>query len=132
MIKETSQEKYRKKADYYRKAALKYYHENKEKCAEKAKKWRLNNKEYIIEQQRLKKRLRKLEAINYLGGKCEKCGLEFHPSVYEFHHKDPTVKEKDPSKMLQLSWLRVVKELDKCSLLCANCHRLTHHEESYK
>jgi len=112
-----------------RAAALKYYHENKEKCAIKAKEWRAKNKEYVIQKQREDKRKRKLEAISYLGGKCFICGGEFHPAVYEFHHLDPTTKDRDPSKMLQLSWKRLSAELDKCKLLCANCHRLEHHNK---
>jgi hypothetical protein len=132
-IKDTPQERYRKKnPKLYRKAALKYYHNNKEKCSERAKKYREENKEHIRDKQREAKRKRKLEAIQYLGGKCISCKEEFHPAVYEFHHRDPKTKDRDPSKMLSLSWERVVKELDNCDLLCANCHRLEHHRESYQ
>lgn len=60
-----------------------------------------------------------------------KCQGIFHPAVYEFHHLDPTTKDRDPSKMLSLKWERVTTELDKCILLCANCHRLIHHESNY-
>ncbi len=94
-------------------------------------KWRDINKEYIRAKQRVYKRERKLKAIEYLGGVCKKCGGTFHPAVYEFHHRDQTLKDRDPSKMLQLSWKRLQEELDKCDLLCANCHRLTHHQENY-
>ena len=117
--------------EYHREHALKYYHENKEKCALKAKKWREDNKDYIREKQREDKRLKKLQAIQYLGGRCSKCLQEFHPAVYEFHHLDPATKDRDPSKMLSLTWRKVAAELDKCILLCANCHRLTHHEGNY-
>lgn len=112
-------------------AAKKYYHANKEKCYQRHKEWYTNNKEYALEQQRLKKRQKKLWAIEYLGGCCSSCGGTFHPSIYEFHHLDPMTKDRDPSKMLQLSQGRLQKELDKCKLLCANCHRLEHHGESY-
>lgn len=131
-IQETPQEKYRKKnPDLYRRSALKYYSENKEKCLAKNKKWREDNKEYIKEKQKEQKRKRKLESILYLGGKCSNCKQEFHPAIFEFHHRDPKTKEKDPSKMLSLSWKKITEELDKCDLLCANCHRLIHHRENY-
>lgn len=117
--------------EYHREHALKYYYANKEKCAEKARVWRLANLEYIKTKQREDKRKRKEQAIQYLGGKCQKCNGTFHPAVYEFHHIDPETKDRDPSKMLSLKWERVTAELDKCLLLCANCHRLTHHEDSY-
>lgn len=126
-------EKYRKKhPDISRKCSLEYYYANKEKAAEKAKKWRDDNLEYRREYQKQYKRERKLKAISYLGGKCQACSGEFHPAVYEFHHIDPSTKDRDPSKMLSLSWERLTSELDKCKLLCANCHRIEHHKNNYE
>lgn len=115
----------------YRAAARKYYHANKEKSSARNKLWRAANKEHIRTKQREDKRLRKLKAVEYLGGRCDKCGGDWHPTIFEFHHLDPTAKDRDPSKMLQLSWERLTAELDKCQLLCANCHRLVHYEENY-
>ena len=114
-----------------RKAALKYYNANKKQAAIRAKNWRDSNKEYIRTKQREDKRIRKLWAIEYLGGACNSCGQIYHPSVYEFHHKDPSTKDRDPSKMLSLSKEKLQQELDKCVVLCANCHRMEHHGENY-
>lgn len=114
-----------------REASLKWYHENKEAAALKAKSWRAKNKDYVVQKQREDKRKRKLWAIEYLGGQCTACAQKFHPSVYEFHHKDPSTKDRDPSKMLQLSMERLTEELDKCILLCANCHRFEHNGDKY-
>jgi predicted HNH restriction endonuclease len=112
--------------------SLAYYYKDKEKAADRARKWRDNNKEYKKEYQRRAKRDRKLKAIEYLGGVCSDCNQQFHPAVYEFHHIDPATKDRDPSKMLSLSWERLANELDKCKLLCANCHRLEHHKRNYE
>jgi hypothetical protein len=120
-----------KKPEYGREAAKRYYHANKEVAAEKAKAWRLANKEYVLVKQREDKRKRKLEAIDYLGNRCWSCNEQFHPAIFEFHHLDPSTKDRDPSKMLSLSWVRLSAELDKCALLCANCHRLVHHKDKY-
>ena len=117
--------------EYHRQKSLEYYHANKEKCALKAKNWRLNNLEYIKTKQREDKRKRKKQAVEYLGNCCSKCKQEFHLSIYEFHHLNPEEKDRDPSKMLQLKWERLKAELDKCVLLCANCHRLVHYEDKY-
>jgi predicted HNH restriction endonuclease len=117
--------------EYHREHARAWYHANKERAAVKAKAWRLNNLDYIKTKQREDKRKRKEQAVQYLGGKCQKCNGEFHPAVYEFHHTNPETKDRDPSKMLSLKWERVTAELDKCLLLCANCHRLTHYEDTY-
>lgn len=120
-----------KRPELGRIAARKYYHANKEEAAERAKAWRLANKEYVLVKQREDKRKRKLEAIDYLGNRCWSCNEQFHPAIFEFHHLDPSTKDRDPSKMLSLSWARLTAELDKCALLCANCHRLLHHKDKY-
>lgn len=113
------------------KASREYYHRNKEACKARHSKWYSENKEYSLEKQRIKKRDKKLWAIEHLGGCCQSCGGKFHPSVYEFHHINPETKDRDPSKMMQLSHEKLQKELDKCVLLCANCHRIEHHGDSY-
>jgi len=125
-------ERYRKAhPKLYRERALKQYYADPVAAAAKAKAWRLANKEYMRTKQREDKRQRKLWAIDYLGGKCGKCQQTFHPAVYEFHHRNPEDKDRDPSKMLTLSLERLTSELNKCDLLCANCHRLEHHGDKY-
>lgn len=65
-------------------------------------------------------------AVQYLGGKCAHCGLVAHSCVYDLHHNDPS--EKDIAFNTWRYWSRdkIKKELDKCTLLCACCHRLEH------
>ena len=70
---------------------------------------------------------RKIEAINYKGGKCVKCGYNKYPGALDFHHLDPNQKDFDWSKMRLRSWNKIVNELDKCVLVCSNCHRIRHH-----
>ncbi len=72
----------------------------------------------------------KIMAVEYLGGKCIKCGYSKYPEVLEFHHKDPSTKEFNLGlNGLTRSWERTKKEIEKCDLLCANCHRERHVEE---
>jgi hypothetical protein len=68
----------------------------------------------------------KLAAVKYKGGACERCGYNKSPYALEFHHRDPSQKDGNISRMLSHSWSRVKKELDKCIMLCANCHREEH------
>lgn len=68
----------------------------------------------------------KLKAVDYLGGKCQRCGYCKCVSALEFHHKDPN--EKDFAIGRCMSWDRIQTELDKCRLYCANCHREVHDE----
>lgn len=80
---------------------------------------------------RERRRQNKLKAIEYKGGKCSVCGNEFHPSVYDFHHVDPTTKEIAPTRLFAYGNFEQIKyELDKCILVCSNCHRVIHHEEN--
>lgn len=67
----------------------------------------------------------KRRAVDYLGGKCSACG--YNRSVYAlvFHHREPDQKDF-PISGVTRSWSRVQKELDKCELLCLNCHAELH------
>lgn len=62
--------------------------------------------------------------VEYKGGKCLSCGYSKCEDALEFHHTDPTKKEFSISKYRSRSFDKIIKkELDKCVLLCANCHR---------
>jgi len=76
--------------------------------------------------QAVAKRRRKIKtlAIEYKGGKCQICGYKNYPGALELHHIDPTQKTFSIStEAYTRSWRTVKAELDKCILLCANCHR---------
>jgi len=61
------------------------------------------------------------------GKQCLSCN-ESHPACLDFHHKDGTVKSDRISKMLgRYSWKRILKEIEKCDVLCSNCHRKFHY-----
>lgn len=69
----------------------------------------------------------KLLAIEYKGSKCNNCGYNKYPAVLEFHHLESEKKEFSISgKGNIVSWEKLKIELDKCVLLCANCHRELH------
>lgn len=71
---------------------------------------------------------RKLDAIEYLGGKCASCGFDKYVSSMDFHHVDAPKKDFSLSGRT-IAWDRMKQELDKCVLLCSNCHRAVHSEE---
>jgi len=71
----------------------------------------------------------KEKAIAYKGGKCVQCGYFKCSAALEFHHKDKNRKDYGISHSgYTRSWDKVKKELDKCILLCSNCHREIHNE----
>lgn len=67
----------------------------------------------------------KLKAIEYKGNKCQVCGYNRCIQALEFHHLDPTKKDFTTSGGTK-SFQNIKSELDKCVLLCANCHREVH------
>ncbi len=86
-----------------------------------------DRKQYLINAVRKRRKLIRERAIEYKGGKCESCGYQRCNEALEFHHSDPKKKGFSiSSKGYTRSWERVKQELDKCMILCANCHRELH------
>lgn len=74
-----------------------------------------------------KKRLNfKKKALEYKENYCQSCGYNKDITALEFHHKNSTEKEINPAKLYYKPWEYAKKELDKCIVLCANCHREEH------
>lgn len=69
----------------------------------------------------------KAEALKYKGNKCQHCGVEGHPAIFDFHHIDPSEKDFAIARRKSKNITdEIKKELDKCILLCSNCHRIEH------
>ena len=108
-------------------------YKNKEDQKVYFKKWYAKNKKKFNKQvyEITKRRRKELRAwLNEYKSKrgCETEGCEeTHPACLEFHHKEKN-KEKGVSEMCKNAYgkKRILKEIKKCSLLCANCHRKKH------
>ena len=75
------------------------------------------------------KRRKKLKemAVQLKGGKCQMCGYNRYMGALSFHHVDEKTKSFDLStKGLTRSWKRIKGEVQKCILVCENCHREIH------
>jgi hypothetical protein len=60
---------------------------------------------------------------------CVQCGQN-HPATFDFHHVDSGTKEASVNKLLKnRAYKRAMEEIQKCVVLCANCHRIHHHNE---
>ncbi len=72
----------------------------------------------------------KLRAVAYLGGSCQVCGYSKSIAALTFHHINPLLKNFNLSGTgLSKSWEKLKPELDKCRLLCCNCHFELHERE---
>ena len=61
--------------------------------------------------------------------KCTKCGFN-HPAALDFHHEDPKKKEYNVHRLISNgSFDKAMEEVQKCIVLCANCHRIHHYDE---
>lgn len=106
-------------------------YKNKEKQLEAQRKhYKENQNRYMNNQYR-----RRMEKANWFFEykstlKCSKCG-ENHPACIQFHHTDPSLKENDISSMVNAGYNkdRIIEEINKCEIVCANCHFKLHWQE---
>lgn len=63
------------------------------------------------------------------GGKCSVCGYDKCMDALQFHHLDPAEKEFSLSTMRQANLDKIRKEMEKCILVCANCHYEIHEKQ---
>lgn len=73
-----------------------------------------------------RQRARKSECLNYLGGKCAVCNYNKYQGALEFHHIDPSKKSFAIGTLKTYSMEVLKPELDKCVILCSNCHKELH------
>lgn len=87
--------------------------------------YRKYQREYYQRVRRFKRYDKKLKLLAKLGGKCAHCGYDKCPAALEFHHLDPSQKDFGVSDTFR-DFAKLEKEVDKCIVLCANCHAEEH------
>ena len=86
-----------------------------------------DRREYLIKAVQKRRKEVRRKALAYKGGRCRMCGYDRCVEALEFHHLDSSRKDFGISGQgYTRSWRRIREELDKCVLLCANCHREVH------
>lgn len=110
--------------------------------SEKQRLWKLNhyseNKNFYISKQSERRKLIKEFLDNFKKSGCVVCG-ELDVACLDFHHTNPSEKEDTLTVAIKNKWgeERIMKEINKCVVLCSNCHRKVHyynltHEELKK
>jgi hypothetical protein len=88
-----------------------------------------DRRNYLIDAVRKRRKAIRQKALLYKGGRCQRCGYDRCQEALEFHHLTSSQKEFGiSSRGYTRSWSKIQAELDKCMLLCANCHREIHCE----
>jgi hypothetical protein len=78
----------------------------------------------------LNRRKMKQKALKYKGGKCEICGYNKSMRALGFHHNNGNKDFGIAQAGCTRSWEKIKKELNKCILVCANCHAEIHDKEN--
>lgn len=69
---------------------------------------------------------RKIKLLKLKGGCCIVCGFNKSKSALDFHHLDPSKKDPDIVLTKNMGWDKLITEVNKCVILCSNCHRMVH------
>ena len=92
--------------------------------------WRSPDKFYAAKKRnhdnktRLKKIRRRWLNMYKVRKGCSLCGYNANPAALQFDHLDPSLKVQDVSNMITLKLKRLMDEVRKCRVLCANCHMI--------
>ena len=78
------------------------------------------------QQNKIKPREIKIQCVDYKGGKCQICGYDKYLGSLDFHHIDSNTKDFSIGMKHLCSFEELKKELDKCILVCKNCHYELH------
>lgn len=92
----------------------KWYQTHKKECLLRCKKRRIKNQKFLARYKRC-------------GIKCKDCG-DSRWQVLEFDHRNPKDKRKNIAALARngSSLATLKKEIRKCDVVCANCHRMRH------
>lgn len=97
---------------------------------ENAKKYYLGNKDKVKALTKINRAVGKARWDTFKRTlKCTKCEQN-HPAALDFHHVNPNEKENLVSKLVSEGcFSAAMEEVQKCIVLCANCHRIHHYKE---
>lgn len=82
----------------------------------------------VIRARNLRDKKRKREYIQKLKSvPCMDCKNSFNPVAMDFDHREGSDKKMNVSMLCNYSWDRLLKEIEKCDIICSNCHRIRHY-----
>jgi len=98
-----------------RKRGKKYYHENRDRQLSLA-----------IARTRKARRIKKRYLIQAKNKPCEDCGKQYPHYVMDFDHRKNVDKLTEIAHLVTKNWSldRIKEEVEKCDIVCSNCHRI--------
>ena len=133
-----------KREEYQRKRSKIYMRTYRKHNPDKIKQWEKNRKRNRNEESKKKFLLwqskrrhefkNKLDKIKIDIGRCNLCGYKEHPEILQFHHRNKELKrfQLSTGNLGSYKWETILEEIDKCNLICPNCHSLIHYNETRK
>ena len=109
-----------------------YWIQNQERLRAYRSRWAADNHQRVWDKVKLWRCLWMYMIVRRMGGQCCVCGYSEHMAAFVPHHVDPGAKQYNPSELTRLdprklaNRRRVREEIDKCALVCQNCHALIH------
>lgn len=134
-ITEQNKKQYKKYPERFVERNRKYYEANSEQEKERKRQWRKDNPdkaELKNEALRLQRLERKMELVIAFGDCCHDCKISFPFPYYEYEFHHVAKKDINIGSVILHEWPRLAKEVSKCLLLCANCHKVRHGRETYE
>src|SRR3989344_4456537 len=129
-IKISNKRYYEKNKDRINQRNREYWNKNKDRFHIKSKEYRERNKHILsLKSKRNREKLMQ-DFLSYKKDKCcTFCGYKEYPEILQFHHKNTKDKSFDISTFRKKKLALLKTEMDKCILLCSNCHSWLHFNE---
>jgi hypothetical protein len=109
--------------EWYRKNRARVLEQGKKRVKEHYEEYKTRKRAVILKHQEY--------ILDYKKDKgCSICGYKEYPEILQFHHKDRKQKDFTIGKKFGKNIEVIKREMDKCILLCPNCHSWLHFKET--
>lgn len=102
-------------------------YKNKEDQNAYTRMWYRKNKESVLRRKRERKQEIKAAVRNMKDVPCADCGERYPYYVMDFDHIQGDKIANVATLVNNGNWLQILEEVQKCEIVCANCHRIRTH-----